>query len=540
MKYIAYCRKSTDEKDKQVLSIESQIAELKEFAGKERLEVIDWIIESKTAKVPGRIKFEEALHLVESGKADGLLAWHPDRLARNSVDGGRIIYLLDIGKLNSLKFPTFWFENTPQGKFMLNIAFGQSKYYVDNLSENVSRGLRQKIRNGVWPSKAPHGYLNCPQTRTIKIDRKKSAVVKQAFELFATGKYSYQDIGKFLATHGIHGRSREVLHQTPVKIMLTNSFYVGILTYSGEKHKGVHKQFISRDLFDQVQEQVKFKSKPRKHGHNFAFTGLIRCHECGGAITAEEHVKHYPTTRGEVRYVYYRCSKKMGKSCSQPFIPEDKLVGQLQASIADIALPASWAKHWLTWAEEEAINDQQSCDQRAKQIKSELNQVEVKTDRLLDLYLEQNLMEEIYRKKQNQLFDEKTKLEGQLKKTAEGGSSWVEPMNEFIDCALQAQKIARKENTNGKIKDFAKRVGSNYLLDQGKIRVEYKKPFASLRAAALARATTGREERSSIIVGPIGLEPMTFSMSMKRATNCATGPSIRYAHSGAIALGMRN
>ncbi|MHB1529058.1 MAG: hypothetical protein ACYDDA_01810 [Acidiferrobacteraceae bacterium] len=74
---------------------------------------------------------------IERGEAVGILAGHPDRLARNSVDGGRIIYLLDTGKLATLKFPTFWFESTPQGKFMLNIAFGQSKYYVDNLSENV-------------------------------------------------------------------------------------------------------------------------------------------------------------------------------------------------------------------------------------------------------------------------------------------------------------------------------------------------------------------------------------------------------------------
>jgi DNA invertase Pin-like site-specific DNA recombinase len=78
------------------------------------------------------------------GEAQGILAWHPDRLARNSVDGGRIIYLLDTGKLKDLKFPTFWFDSTPQGKFMLNIAFGQSKYYIDNLSENIRRGQSGK------------------------------------------------------------------------------------------------------------------------------------------------------------------------------------------------------------------------------------------------------------------------------------------------------------------------------------------------------------------------------------------------------------
>src|SRR3989344_3271574 len=132
IKYIAYCRKSTDEKDKQVLSIEAQIAELKEFAKRDNLTVSEFITEAKTAKVPGRGQFELVLKKIEKGEANGILSWHPDRLARNSIDGGKIIYFLDTGKLLDLKFPSFWFENTPQGKFMLNIAFGQSKYYIDN------------------------------------------------------------------------------------------------------------------------------------------------------------------------------------------------------------------------------------------------------------------------------------------------------------------------------------------------------------------------------------------------------------------------
>jgi DNA invertase Pin-like site-specific DNA recombinase len=141
-KYIAYCRKSRDEVDKQVLSIEAQIAELKEFAKREKLEVVEFIEEAKTAKMLGREQFAEVLKKIEKGYANGIVAWHPELLARNSMDGGKIIYLLDTGKLIDLKFPTSWFENTPQGKFMLSIAFGQSKYYVDNLSENVKRGLR--------------------------------------------------------------------------------------------------------------------------------------------------------------------------------------------------------------------------------------------------------------------------------------------------------------------------------------------------------------------------------------------------------------
>ena len=125
MKVFLYARKSTDDEERQMLSIDAQLNELREYARKESLTIAREFVESMTAKEPGRPVFNDMLRLVERGEADTLLAWHPDRLARNSIDGGRIIYLVDTGKLTALKFPTFWFENTPQGKFVLNMAFGQ-------------------------------------------------------------------------------------------------------------------------------------------------------------------------------------------------------------------------------------------------------------------------------------------------------------------------------------------------------------------------------------------------------------------------------
>src|ERR1039458_3008781 len=126
-KFFLYARKSTDVEDKQVLSIDAQINELREFAERERLGILAELIEKQSAKIPGRPIFNDMLARIEAGEADGILAWHPDRLARNSVDGGRIIYLLDTEKLKTLKFPTVRFESDPQGKFMLNIMFGQSR-----------------------------------------------------------------------------------------------------------------------------------------------------------------------------------------------------------------------------------------------------------------------------------------------------------------------------------------------------------------------------------------------------------------------------
>ncbi len=137
-KFFLYARKSTDVEDKQVLSIEAQITELRAFAKTENLNIVEELVEKQSAKIPGRPIFGEMIKRIEAGEANGILAWHPDRLARNSVDGGRVIYLLDCGHLAILKFPTFWAENTSQGKFMLSIAFGQSNV---RLPLNSTRSL---------------------------------------------------------------------------------------------------------------------------------------------------------------------------------------------------------------------------------------------------------------------------------------------------------------------------------------------------------------------------------------------------------------
>ncbi len=287
MKYIGYCRKSTDEKDKQVLSIDQQVAELKEFALKSNLEISEFVVESKTAKVPGRIEFNNIIDRIEKGEIQGIATWHTDRLARNSIDGGRIIYLLDTGKLLDLKFPSFWFENSPQGKFVLNIAFGQSKYYVDNLSENVKRGMRHKVRLGIWPVQAPLGYLNDKITKTIKVNPVKSKIVKNAFEMYAKDKHSFSSISRYLFRFGIKTRSGKRLSITSTKRMLLKKFYIGILEYKGELHKGIHKPIISKNLFDKVQVQIKRIERTRQKSHSLAIIVMAKCGECGGAITGE-------------------------------------------------------------------------------------------------------------------------------------------------------------------------------------------------------------------------------------------------------------
>ena len=276
-KCFLYARKSTEDDDRQIMSIEAQLFELREFASRENLEIICEFQESKSAKSPGREVFGEMMAKIEKMDGVGILAWHPDRLARNSIDGGRIIYAVDTSKINFLRFPTFWFEPTPQGLFMLQVAFGQSKYYSDNLKQNVERGFRQKLRRGDWLTHAPLGYVNNKNTRNIEPDRVKAKIIFHAFEEYAKGTYHLVSLAQFLANHGLTQKSGKPLVKCSVKNMLTNRAYLGFTKHHKEYFPGNFKPILSAKLFEAVQERLSERAHARykRNIHNFPFVGLF-------------------------------------------------------------------------------------------------------------------------------------------------------------------------------------------------------------------------------------------------------------------------
>ncbi len=358
-KFFIYARKSTDSEDRQVRSINDQIAELRELAKKENLEVVDLLVEKQTAKKPGRPVFAEMIKRMEAGEAMGILAWHPDRLARNSVDGGQIIYLLDTGIIQELKFPTFWFDPTPQGKFMLSIAFGQSKYYIDNLSENIKRGHRQKLKNGLWPQKAPLGYLNNKETKLIYVDKIKAPLIKGAFEAYADGNHTLKNLRKIINDLGLLGNKGKMLSVSNYQYLLQNPFYYGLIRYNGEYFEGKHEPIITKKLFDKVREVMKRKSKPQKVDKMkfFLYRGFFNCGECGFTITADRKIK--PSGK---QYVYYYCTKKNpNHKCDQNvFTKEEKISLQVKEEIQKVSLPDDCADWMLAELEKEQKENTQS------------------------------------------------------------------------------------------------------------------------------------------------------------------------------------
>ena len=454
MKYIIYARKSTESEERQILSIESQISELKEFAAKEKLEIVASLCEAQTAKEPGRMKFAEMLSFLQAGKADGILSWHPDRLARNSIDGGQIVYLLDTGKIKDLKFPTFWFENTPQGKFMLNIAFGQSKYYVDNLAENIKRGHRAKLRRGIWPSFAPLGYTNNHKTRDVDMDLEKAPIIHKGFEIYSTGKYTLKQIAKYFKDLGLRSYRGNILCVATVQRILQSSFYYGIFEFKNETYQGSHEPIITKKLFDTCQEVMKSRGhiQTRKAEKTFPFRGLMACGECGCAITAETQKGHN----------YYHCTKKR-EACSQKYIREELLVEQVKIFLQKVSLSSQDAEKVFS----ELNKDEQKAKEDSKSVleslKNELVEIENRLNKLLSAYLDEIVFEEEYLAQKQKMLDQKVDLKEKIREIEDGIVSWLEPAREFVKSLNQAQNLLESRD-KAEMTTFLKQIGSNHIL----------------------------------------------------------------------------
>ncbi len=472
-KFFLYVRKSTDVEDKQVRSIEDQISELRAFAQKENLEIVDALIEKQSAKIPGRPIFNETIKRIENGEANGILAWHPDRLARNSVDGGKIIYLLDCGRISTLKFPTFWFEPTPQGKFMLNIAFGQSKYYVDSLSENTKRGLRQKVKRGEYPSLAPVGYLNDRRIKSVVVDKKRAPIIRQAFELYAEGNHRLEDISDFLAQNNIVSKSGKRIHITRTTFILKNPFYTGLFRYAGEIYEGKHEPIIAKKIFDKVQEVLEQKGRPRKKSkiEPQVFCGLLHCGTCGMMITGEYRIKRQKNGN-EHHYIYYHCTKK-NKSikCLEPCIRQEVLDEKISSLLQKFSLRSNWAEKLSARLKIDKEKSAQSVSAFVQENREKIKTINIKLQRLLDGYLEQDIEREIYRQEKAKLLSEKKSLEEKIISFEQKQNDWLEPMEKWINYTQNLSKIARDSDLLQK-KVAAKEVfGSNLFLASREARV---------------------------------------------------------------------
>lgn len=304
-RYCLYARKSTEQDERQAMSIGSQIKEMSDLANREQLQIVSVKQESFSAKnSAARPIFNEMMQEIREGQYDAILTWAPDRLARNAGDLGSIVDLMDAGKLQRIRTFGQSFSNNPNEKFLLMILGSQAKLENDNKGLTVKRGMRAKAAMGWRPGNIPIGYINRSLNgrKDIIIDPTRAPIIKEMFERVAIEKQSGRQLKRWLDEINFLTKRGKSMSLSQVYAVLQNTFYYGEFEYpkGGEMRKGNHTPIISKQLYDAVRRQIKLQTSCAGTTALKAlpYRRRIHCGLCGNHMTPEE----------TNTYLYYRCS----------------------------------------------------------------------------------------------------------------------------------------------------------------------------------------------------------------------------------------
>jgi len=329
-----YARVSSTEQERDGFSIPAQLRALHEYAKKQHFKIVREFIEAETAKRAGRPEFKEMLAFLEaSDSVKTVLVEKTDRLYRNFRDYVTVDELdleIHLVKENEILGQ----DSKSHQKFIHGIKVLMAKNFIDNLSEETKKGMAEKVRAGGFPHRAPVGYLNDRLTRTIVVDPVRGPYIRRLFELYAAGRDSLPALQHRADQDGMLPSGSA----SRVEYILKNPFYVGQVRWAGEVHSGSQEPLVSRELFDQVQRRVRDggrrlgKSKKKE----FAFAGLLRCAECGHALTPML-IKR--------RYIYYRCANYRG--CRTPYYREEDLAAGFNGILGRLVIPDAVAEWFV-------------------------------------------------------------------------------------------------------------------------------------------------------------------------------------------------
>jgi site-specific DNA recombinase len=522
IKYYAYCRKSSEDSQRQVASIGDQTNAMKQICEREGLVLArEPFTEERSAKDPGRATFNQMLDLIEKGEANGLLCWDIDRLSRNPIDNGRLQWMLQKSVIKVIKTPGRSYYPEDAG-LLMSIEGGRATDYVMRLSKNVKRGLNSKAMRGWRPSGGPIGYLNVGTekgNKTIDIDPVRFELVRKMWDLFLTGTYSVSKIREIateqwglttLQHRRIGGKAPSMSHMYNI---FNDSFYYGYYPWTdpetGEVRliKGNHRPMITEKEYRRAQVLLGKKGKTQPQTREFAFTGLMHCGECDSMITAEEknqiicsgckqkfaYENKTACPKCEIdisemenpkilNYVYYHCTKKKNKSCTQKTIRLEDLETQFDAVLADLSIDEDYLKIALDYLQDKERNS--GNEERA--VRQSLSAAyDACQTRLVNLSREFtspiNSSYELYtpeefRKQKAELVAERDRLEKEMGGTKEKLDQDLETAERIFNFCT----FARHHFSNG---DLQKKraifgtIGSNLTLKDKKLSIERLHPY---------------------------------------------------------------
>lgn len=479
MKYFLYARKSSEAEDRQVMSVKSQIAELRKIAKTRKIKIVKFFKEEMSAKAPERPIYNKMIEEIRQGKADGIICWKINRLSRNPVDGGQISWLLQQGIIKHII--TSDRDYRPEDNvLMISVELGMANQFILDLKKDTQRGLKNKLKMGWAPIHAPLGYLNDPISpqgkKKIFKDEANFNGVRQLWNMLLTGVYSVTKIADKARQMELRARrTNKALSNSTLYRMFTNIFYTGKYDYCGEILQGKHEPMITEEEFDRAQIILGDKGKPRAKTHSFAYTGLIRCGECGASITAEE--KYKIQKNGNIHhYIYYRCTKKKGY-CSQNAIRGKDLKKQILKFLEQIQISQkfkNWAIKYLREKHKTESGDQLLILQK-HQRNHRQNQKQI--NNLLDLRLRDLIDDKAYKTKKKTLIEEQQEIEKNLGRLKERNRDWLELAEKTFKFASNTYNWFKKGSFDEK-KIILQTIGSNLVLKDRILKIEPNKLFS--------------------------------------------------------------
>ena len=485
-----YARKSSESEDRQVQSIEDQTNRLTDLGKATALNVKEILSEAKSAKKPyNRPVFDDMLKRIEKGEANSILCWQINRLSRNPIDSGKISWMLQQGIIKCIQ--TIDRKYLPDDNVLLfNVETGMANQFIIDLRKNSWRGMEGKADRGWLPAMPPIGYINDKVEHTIVADTERFQLVRRMWDLMLTGNYNPNKIRE-IANNEWGFRTRkykrwggdEISNSTIYKLF-TNIFYTGMFEWAGKLYNGKHTPMITTDEYDRVQAILGKSGKPRAKTHEFAYTGIITCGECGGMITATEKEKYIKKTSELKKFVYYHCTrKKKGSACSKfNAVTLKELEEQIdQYLLRYTILPQfkQWALDILNGQNDAEIKDRQAIYETQHKA---MEDTQKELDSLTRMRYKELIDDGTFIKERDSLKDQITRLKQQLHQTEDRSQTWLD----LTEKTFHFVTYARQAFINGTLlekREILAALGQNFSLKGKKLFIEAFEWFTCIEKA---------------------------------------------------------
>ena len=486
LKYFIYARKSSEAEDRQVASLDSQLDVLNKLASERNLEVVDVLIEAKSAKAPGRPIFNKLITRIHSGEANGIICWKLDRLFRNPVDFGSISWMLQSSIIQHIQCSdrSYYPEDNV---LLMSVEQGMANQYIRDLSKNTKRGLTAKAERGWYPAQPPLGYLHNPLKRKgekemIK-DPDRFEMTRQIFDWMLSGNsLPSRIIEKATKELGLMNRFNRKVGRSTLYQILRNPFYYGYFEYpkgSGNWIKGNHEPMITKHEFDRIQKLLAAHENPKPERKEFAFTGLIRCGECGAMITAEDKIKNQKN--GNVHnYTYYSCTKRTKEECSQKTVEVNVLEAQILEYLKTLFIPEEFIRFAIDVLENDFESDKKKNKEYIETHKKELTNLTKKFDKLMELKLGELISEEEFSNKRSEYKNRELELRLIIEEFEAANDSVVTSVTELLKFGQLAVDAFQKATLEEK-RIILGSIGSNLSIKDRKLQIQLEKPLSLLK-----------------------------------------------------------